>query len=157
PHPGYARVTRLSPYGTRGFLRVFAHGAKFVEYEDAAVLTGAGLAVQDGTGRFELDGNRHDRHHGSGHNQPYGGKDDVEKPLDDFGSRGLDEPVSKDQPARSQLRYQNLAGGLFVERRPVLHGNAPEAAFEQGIGGKAASTIHLDHDDDVWSHLLDDG
>src|SRR6266849_525374 len=155
PHVGHARVAWLGPYRSRGPLRVVAHGAKLVEDEDAAIQTGAGLAVQDRPGGLELDRDGDEGHDGRRHHQADDGQGDVEETLDDLGSGGLDEAVRENEPAGPELRDQDLACSFFVKGRPILHGNAPEAAFEQRIGRESTSAIHLDHDHDIGAYLLD--
>src|SRR5205823_496592 len=100
--------------------RIPAHGAELVENENAAVLAGAGLAIEGRPRGLDLDRNGRESHQGCGQYQPDGRERDVEKPLDDLGAGSLDEAVRKDEPAGPQLRDQDLPGGLFIEGRPVL-------------------------------------
>src|SRR2546430_8939728 len=52
PDPRHSRVTLLRPDRTGSLFRIPAHRAEFVENENAAVLAGAGLAIENGSPRL---------------------------------------------------------------------------------------------------------
>src|SRR5882672_4203691 len=59
PHLRHPRVALGGPHRPRLPFGVLTHGAKFVQDEDTAVLTGSRLAVEDAARRLELDGQGH--------------------------------------------------------------------------------------------------
>src|SRR5215468_1563919 len=104
-HSRHAGIGLLRPDRSRPLLGIPTHGAELVEDEDTAILARPRMAIEHWAWRFELDGDGGQRHQRRGENQAYGGKGDVEEPLDDFRAGGLHEPVGEDEPARAELRH----------------------------------------------------